>query len=92
VHEGVFTLSDALARLSHLPAQVLGLRAGTLAPGRPADVCVIDPNYRWRLDPDTLLSAGHNTPFGGWEFVGKVDLTLLNGEIVYRGPTTPASG
>jgi dihydroorotase len=91
VQEGVFTLTEAVARLSHLPARVLGLGAGTLATGRPADVCVIDPDYRWRLDPDTLLSAGHNTPFAGWEFVGKVDLTLLSGEIVYRSPATSAS-
>ena len=38
-----FRLADALARVTHVPARILGVEAGTLAVGAPADVCVFDP-------------------------------------------------
>jgi dihydroorotase len=83
VHQGTLTLADAIARLTHLPASVLGLRCSSLTPGCPADICVIDPEHRWRLDSETFASAGKNTPFAGWEMIGKVELTLLGQTIVY---------
>jgi dihydroorotase len=84
VQEGVLTLVDALARLTHLPAQVLGLPSGRLRPGTPADICVIDPGRRWHLDPESMLSAGKSTPFAGREMTGRVELTLLGRTVVYR--------
>lgn len=85
VDEGVFgTLGDALARVTYLPARQLGLAAGTLAPDRAADICIFDPNHYWTLDKNTLVSRGHNTPFAGWEFKGRVAYTLLGGKLVYE--------
>lgn len=85
VDEGVFgTLGDALAHVTYLPARQLGLAAGTLAPDRAADICIFDPNHYWTLDKNTLVSRGHNTPFAGWEFKGRVAYTLLGGKLVYE--------
>ena len=78
------TLGDALARVTYLPARQLGLAAGTLAPDRAADICIFDPNHYWTLDKNTLVSRGHNTPFAGWEFKGRVAYTLLGGKLVYE--------
>ncbi len=82
--EGVLSLSDALARLTIGPARILGIEAGALGVGARADVCIFDPEQMWTLSAQTLHSRGHNTPFLGWEFKGRVTHTLLAGEVVYE--------
>jgi dihydroorotase len=84
VQEGIVGLSDALARLTSGPAGILGVEAGTLAPGAAADVCIIDPEAVWILDSSTIQSRGQNTPFLNWEFTGRVTHTLLGGKIVFE--------
>lgn len=84
VDEDVLTLSEVLACLTHKPAQILGLEAGTLSTGAPADICIFDPQRYWELTESTLLSRGRNTPFMGWEFKGRVTHTVLAGKIVYE--------
>jgi len=87
VEEGVLDLSAAIAALSLRPARILGLPVGSLAPGRPADVCCFDPEARWTLHPEALVSRGKNTPFAGWEFQGRVRYTLVDGRLVHRDTT-----
>ena len=77
-------LTRALARITSDAARILGIDAGTLVPGRPADICVYDPERYWKVAPDLLKSQGKNTPFLGVELKGKVRYTLIDGEIVYR--------
>lgn len=84
VHDGVLSLSEALARVTFLPARALGLTAGTLDVGARADLCVFDPEHPWELSPQTMLSAGHNTPFSGWPLTGRTRCTILGGEIVHE--------
>lgn len=84
VDEGVLTLSEAIARLSWQPARILGVQAGRLGAGMPADICIFDPDAYWVLDRDTMRSRGHNTPFLGWEMKGRVTHTLLAGQLVYE--------
>ncbi len=76
-------LSDALALLTCKPAEILGVEAGTLAVGNTADVCIFDPEARWTLNPETLISRGRNTPFRGWKFRGRVTQTLVGGKVVF---------
>ncbi|MBI5378634.1 MAG: dihydroorotase [Nitrospirae bacterium] len=82
VEEGVLTLPEMVARLTHLPARVMGIPRGTLAPGAPADVTVFDPKATWRVDAGTFLSKGRNTPFQGWELKGRVVRTIVEGKVV----------
>jgi dihydroorotase len=86
VQEEVLTLPEAIAYLTCRPAQVLGIDSGHLAPGQRADICIFDPNRHWTLNPEELISQGHNTPFKGWELPGQVTYTLLEGRIVYPDP------
>jgi len=88
IEEGIMDLPAAIARLTVGPTRILGLTAGNLAPGCPADVCVFDPESRWLVSPDTLLSHGRNTPFLGQEMKGRVSWTLLSGRIVYERART----
>ena len=78
-------LPQALDRVTARPARLLGIEAGTIAPGRVADVCVFDPARHWRLDRQALKSLGKNTPFLGYEMQGKVRYTFVNGQLVYEG-------
>jgi dihydroorotase len=83
VREGVLTLPQAIASLTHGPASILGLESGRLAVGDVADVCVFDPEADWLLRRSELKSQGHNSPFEGWLMTGKVRHTLLEGRLVY---------
>lgn len=78
------SLSDALARATQHPARVLGLDAGHLSTGAPADVCVFDPEAYWKVEPVALKSQGKNTPFTGYEMQGRVRYTLVDGNVVYQ--------
>ncbi|HEY6052073.1 MAG TPA: amidohydrolase family protein, partial [Thermoanaerobaculia bacterium] len=91
VAEGVLDLPTLVARLSLGPARILGLSAGTLAPGAPADVTLVDPERRWRVEARTFRSKGRNTPFEGWEIPGQVLLTIVGGRICYRAETSEAT-
>jgi dihydroorotase len=84
VDEGVLGLSEAIARITCGPADILDLPYGRLTPGSSADLCLFDPNKHWELKRDELPSAGRNTPFIGWEFQGQVTHTLFEGRIVYQ--------
>lgn len=83
VESGV-PLSQALARVTSGPARILGISAGSLAPGASADLCIFDPQARWKVEPGALRSQGKNTPFAGYEMTGKVRYTLVEGAIVYQ--------
>lgn len=82
--ENLLTLPDAIARVTSGPAGVLGLTAGTLRPGAPADLCIVNPSAPWWLTTDAMHSRGHNTPMLGWELVGRVQRTLVDGITVHQ--------
>ncbi|HXG43319.1 MAG TPA: dihydroorotase [Gemmatimonadales bacterium] len=84
VETGLLTLPELLFRMSTRPAQVFGLPGGTLAPGAPADVVVLDPKVRWTVDPGAFFSKSRNTPFGGRILTGRADLTIVRGRVVYE--------
>jgi dihydroorotase len=88
VNSGSLSLSVAIERLSAGPARVLGLEAGRLAAGAPADVVVFDPDARVRVEAATLASRSRNTPFLGQALPGKVDVTLVGGRVVYSAEST----
>ena len=85
VEDGLLPLSGAIARVTCQPASILGIDAGTLGVGRPADVCIFDPDEYWILTREGMVSRGVNSPFIGWELRGRVAYTLLGGKIVYKG-------
>jgi dihydroorotase len=83
--EAKIPLTDALGRITREPARILGISAGTIASGASADLCVFDPQTRWKVEAATLKSQGKNTPFAGYEMPGKVRFTLVGGHVVYDG-------
>ncbi|MBI3545412.1 MAG: dihydroorotase [Gammaproteobacteria bacterium] len=84
VDEKLLTLPQALALLTHKPAEIIGIDIGQLGVGATADICIFDPQARWILTQDKIISRGHNTPFLGWELRGRVTQTLIGGKLVYQ--------
>ncbi|HEY8368880.1 MAG TPA: dihydroorotase [Thermodesulfobacteriota bacterium] len=84
VRAGRLTLRQALAALTVRPAELLGLPAGRLAEGAPADLALVDLDAEWVVDPAALRSRSRNTPFGGWRLTGRVEATLVEGRVVYE--------
>jgi dihydroorotase len=75
----------ALVRLmSTAPATILGLEAGTLKKGAPADIVVFDPNTSWTFEREDIRSKSQNTPFLGYSLTGRVLLTIREGKIVHE--------
>jgi len=84
VDDKLLTLPEAVALLTHKPAEIIGVDSGRLGVGATADVCIFDPEASWVLTEDRLVSRGHNTPFLGWEFRSRVTHTLVGGKLVFE--------
>ena len=84
VHGGSLRLMTLLKAMSTRPAELLGLPGGTLRPGAPADVIVIDPDVPWLLDRDELKSKCRNTPFDEARMQGRAVRTIVAGRTVYE--------
>jgi dihydroorotase len=80
---GVLSLPELLQRMSTAPCRAFHLPGGSLAPGAPADVCVLDLASRWRVAAADFRSKSRNTPFAGRELTGRAVLTLVGGRVVY---------
>lgn len=65
------------------PAKLLRIDRGTLSPGTPADVTLIDPELEWTFDKSRSLSLSHNTPFDGHSWKGRAVRTIVAGETVW---------
>jgi dihydroorotase len=91
VAEGVADLPTVVARMTTGPARILGLPAGTLAAGADADLTLVDPARRWRVEARSFRSKGRNTPFEGWDVVGRTVAVLVGGRLVHeeRAPAAP---
>ena len=80
-------IERVLAYLSWQPAKIAAVNAehgGPIAAGKPANLCVIDPNAEWSVDGRALASKSRNTPYDGRKLTGKVRHTILRGEVVVR--------
>jgi dihydroorotase len=86
VGEGLVPLPLLVALLSANPARVLSLPGGTLAPGSPADVTVLDLAKKRQVDPARFESRSRNTPFAGWILKGWPAMTIVGGRVAWRSP------
>jgi dihydroorotase len=82
--ENNLPLVTALARVTSDAARLVGItRAGHLAPGARADICIFDLAARTLISRETLKSQGKNTPFLGQELPGQVRYTLVEGQLMF---------
>ncbi len=84
VKTGAVTLERLVEMMSIKPREIFGIEGGEIKEGSPADLCLLDLEREWTVDPDKFLSKGRATPYKGERLNGKNLLTLLRGEIVYE--------
>jgi dihydroorotase len=82
VHGGVIGLSRLVELLSSGPARVLGVPGGTLAPGSPADVSLLDLEREVEVGADGFRSKSRNSPFRGWRLRGAPAGTIVAGRRI----------
>jgi dihydroorotase len=84
VHGKVIGLGRLVRLFSIGPAQAFRLPGGTLRPGSPADVTILDLRRRVTVDPMAFRSRSRNTPFAGLKLRGAAVVTIVGGRIVWR--------
>lgn len=84
----VIPLERLIALYTVNPARLLGLDRGTLAPGAPADITLIDPDLTWTFDKNESVSLSKNTPFHGETFRGRAVRTIVGGRTAWSHPDT----
>ena len=72
-----------LSKFTSNPARYYKLNKGNLQVGKPADVCIFDPNQEYIIE--SFKSKSSNSPFIGRSLYGKVKYTIVGGDIVYKG-------
>ena len=88
VHSGDVPLLTVLRALTRRPAEILGLDAGRLAVGAPADVIVFDPDFPWVVAEKDIVSRSRNTAFEGARLQGAVMHTFVAGRPVFSHAAT----
>lgn len=86
-HDGRIPLIDLMRAVTQAPADLVGLPAGRLAAGAPADLVLCDLDAPVVIDAATLRSKSKNSPFDGRRLQGKVRMTLVDGRVVYDSAT-----
>jgi dihydroorotase len=90
VEQGEISLDLLVTAMSVNPARILRVPGGSLAVGSVADVTIVDPARRWRVEAARFQSKGRNTPFEGMTLQGLAVLTIVDGRVVWRAPAVAA--
>ncbi len=83
-HEHGIPLARLAELTSYSPARRLGIKAGLLAPGYPADFVILDTEEEYEIRRNDMISKSHNTPFDGRNVRGRVLKTIVEGETRYE--------
>jgi dihydroorotase len=84
VAPGHISLGRMIELFTTGPAGILKLNRGSLTPGLPADVTILDPNSKWTYDVNKSPSKSRNSPFDGHTFTGRAVATIVSGELVWQ--------
>ena len=84
VKTGIIPLEKLICMMSVRPREIFRIEGGKIEAGAVANLCVLNLNKEWVVDPEKFLSKGRSTPFEGWQVFGENVLTILRGDIVYE--------
>ena len=83
VRRGRMSLSQLVELMSTRPAAIMRLEGGSLRPGGPANLVLLDPDESWVPSADDLRSRGRNCPWLGRSLVGRVRATYMEGRCTF---------
>ncbi len=78
---GILDWVGLIRLMTEKPAKIIGVDKGTLGVGEQGDVTIIDPNAEYKVDVSKFRSKSRNCPYQGWKVAGKVEKTIVGGEI-----------
>jgi len=81
---GVLDWPGLIELMTARPAKIIGVDKGTLGKGKQGDVTIIDPNAEYKVDVNKFRSKSRNCPYHGWQVKGKVEKTIVGGEIRFK--------
>jgi len=83
-HNESLPLAKIIETLTVNPANILKVKKGSLKKGSDADICVFDLDEPWMVSGDSLKSKSKNTSIEGRKLQGRVQMTFLGGEVVFK--------
>ncbi len=84
IEPGVLDWPGLISLLTARPAGIIGVDKGTLGKGKQGDVTIIDPDVKYKIDVNNFRSKSRNCPYDGWRVTGKVEKTIVGGEIRFE--------
>ena len=81
VREGHVSLNRLMTLLSANPAKILGVKAGSFAPGSAADLILVDPDAPWIVDSAKMAASAGNTPFDKVPVQGRARRIMKGGQF-----------
>ena len=84
IEPGILDWPGLIRLMTEKPARIIGIDKGTLGKGKQADVTIIDPNAEYEIDVNKFRSKSKNCPYHGWKVKGKVEETIVGGEIRFQ--------
>ena len=83
-HNESLPLEKIIRCLTINPAKILKINKGTLKKGSDADLCIFDLEKPWLVKAEDLKSKSKNTAIENRKLQGKVLMTFLNGELLFK--------
>ncbi|MDR1721318.1 MAG: dihydroorotase [Endomicrobium sp.] len=84
VDTGVLSFCEAISKMTFNPAKIFNLeKRGSLKEGNIADITIIDPEYSYEFNKESIVSKSKNSPFIGRKFKGGAVMTIVGGNIVW---------
>lgn len=84
IDKGLLTEMDMVRLTSYNPARLLKIDKGEIKEGKIADLTIYNPNEQYTYTKEMIVSKSKNTPFIGKKLKGKVEYTIVSGNIVYK--------
>jgi len=84
IEPGILDWPGLIRLMTANPARIIGIDKGTLSRGKQGDVTIIDPDAEWTVDVKKFISKSRNCPYHGWKLKGKVEKTIVGGEVRFE--------
>jgi dihydroorotase len=83
-HRKIFSIEKIVEKMCHNPAIIFNIKdRGFIREGFKADLCLVDPDSKWKVEKENILYKCGWSPFEGVTFTSKVIMTIVNGTVVY---------
>jgi dihydroorotase len=84
IEPGILDWPELIRLMTVQPAKIIGIDKGTLGKGKQADITIINPEKEYTIDTSSFRSKSRNCPYNGWKVKGKVEKTIVGGEIRFE--------